>query len=204
MRRIEALAARLAAFGALGLVAAFGLTGCCYYEIRDMFDECAVNARNGYAARCAWHRCGSDYDGPYCMAYKDGFLDGYGKVAMGGDGCPPTMPPRCYWSCCGTSCEEVAAYFNGYARGSVCCEGDGCAGCSRVTCRKPACGSGYSPPGYGAGPGALVPSPAGVVALPGPAVGPGSPPPPAPPSVSPVAPADEAYEGYSEGGLYYE
>lgn len=207
MRRIEALAARLAASGALGLAAAFGLTGCCYYELRDMVDECTMNTRNCYAARCAWHRCGGDYDGPHGRAYKDGFIDGYSAVAGGSDGCPPSMPPRCYWSCCETSCDEVAAYFNGYSRGAVCAEKDGVAGCSRIAFRKPACGAVCPVPGYGVGPGALTPAPAGVVSLPamppGP-VGAGSPPPPAPPSVSPAAPADEAYEGYSEGGLYYE
>lgn len=210
MNRIGALAARMAAIGALGLAAAGGLTGCCYYELRDMCDECSLNVRNGYAARCAWSRCGDRYaNHAHVKPFKHGFLDGYSGVAGGADGCPPPMPPRCYWSCCNTGCEGQAvvnAYFDGYARGAVAAEADGVAGAARIACRKPSCGPGVIP-GYGTGPGALVPTPAGHVSgigegL-GPVVGPGSPPPPAPPSIAP-APVDDAYEGPARDELYYE
>ena len=204
MTRIGALAARLAATGALGLAAAVSLTGCCYYELRDACDECTLNIRNGCAARAAWSRCGDAYANHHHLKqFKHGFTDGYAAVAGGADGCPPSMPPRCYWSCCNTGCDGaviVNAYFDGYARGAVAAESDGVAGAGRIVCRKPACGPGYAAVGFGGGPGALVPAPAGMM----PAVGPGSPPPPAPPSGAPALPADEAFEGTTEGGLYYE
>jgi len=212
MRRTGALAVRLAAAGGLALTAAFALTGCCYYELRDMCDECSLGVRNGYAARCAWSRCGDRYgDHPHVKAIKDGFLDGYSAVAGGSDGCLPPLPPRCYWSCCNTGREgqaTVNAYFDGYARGAVAAEADGVAGIARIAYRKPACGAGCVVPGYGGSPGPLVPTPAGRVsglgAGLGPEVGPGSPPPPAPPSIGPAAPANEAFEGPGQDGLYYE
>lgn len=208
MTRMGALAARAAATLTLGLAAAVTLTGCCYYELRDVCDECSLNVRNGYSARMAWHRCGDAYDDhPHAKQFKHGFIDGYAAVGGGADGCPPPMPPRCYWSCCNSGCEgqnKVNAYFDGYARGAVAAESDGLAASSRIAFHKPACGAGCPVPGYGVGPGPLAPTPAGNVSIPGPLVGPGSPPPPAPPSVAPTAPADGAYDGTDEGGLYYE
>jgi hypothetical protein len=214
MRRIESLAARiaarLAATAALGLTAGFGLTGCCYYELRDSFDDCSLNIRNGYLARRAWCRCG-DGDHPYGRAYKDGFLDGYSSVAAGGDGSLPSMPPRGYWSCCnsGPGCEgqaTVNAYFEGYARGAICAEKDGVSASVAYYHRAP-CPGVCTVPGYGMPPGPMAPVPAGSLppgAVPsvGPVIGPASPPPPAPPSIAPATPADEAYETYNEGGLY--
>jgi hypothetical protein len=210
MRRIESLAARLVATAALGLTAASGLTGCAYYELRDCIDDCTLNCKNGYLARRAWLRCG-DGCHPFGSPYKDGFIDGYAAVAAGGDGCPPSMPPRGYWSCCNSGPEgqcKVNSYYDGYARGAIAAEAEGV--CARIAYHKPACGAGCQvSPGYGPAPAPMTPMPAGMspAAVPttmptGPMIGPPSPPPPSPPPVAPATPADEAYETYNESGLY--
>lgn len=197
MRRIDALAVQFA------LLASFGLTGCCYYELRDCYDECLCNLRNECLARRAWHRSNDAFDNhPHKKEFGHGFRDGYAAVAGGADGCCPSMPPRCYWGTCYRDCDglgKVNAWFDGYARGAIAAEADGLTSCGRIVVRPPAC-----PPGCEITPGHVhgmsVPAPA----LPQYPVGPAPPPPPAAPSLTPAVPADEAYESYNEGGLYYE
>lgn len=197
MKRIAALAARLAA------VAMLGLTGCCYYELRDCYDDCSINVRNQYLARMAWHRCSDAYDNhPYQKAFGHGFRDGFAAVAGGADGCCPSMPPRSYWGSCyrgGDGQAAANAWFDGYARGAIAAEGEGLGMGGRITIRQPQCMMNCPVPGP-AVPLNAVPLPSASVYP----TTPMSPPPPAPPSIAPAFPADEAYESYNEGGLYYE
>jgi hypothetical protein len=198
MRRIAALSAQLV------VTATLGLTGCCYYELRDSIDECCCDIRAEHAARRAWCHCEDAYDEhPYKCQFGRGFKDGYASVACGGDGCCPTIPPRSCWGWCYDGCEgqqRINAWFDGWARGAVAAEADGLSGFGRIVVRRPSC-----PTGCNVGRPLLPP---GATMLPGPAPtyieGPVTPPPPAPPSVAPGAPAAEAYESYDEGGLYYE
>ena len=199
MRRIAALTARLA------VTATLGLTGCCYYELRDNFDECCCDLRAEHAARRAWCRCEDAYDNhPQKRHFGRGFRDGYASVAAGGSTCCPTLPPRDCWGWCNDGCEgqqRVNAWFDGWARGAVAAEADGLVGCGRIVVRRPSCPTGCNvgrpilPPGA-----TILPMPAGAAYVEGPA----TPPPPAPPAVTPAGPAAEAYESYDEGGLYYE
>lgn len=207
MRRIHALV------GPLVMVAAFSFTGCCYYELRDTFDECSLGVRNQYLARMAWHRCSDAYDDhPHEKEFGHGFRDGYAAVASGADGCCPSMPPRCYWNTCYRGCEgqsKVNAWFDGYARGAIAAEADGLAASGRIVMRQPACPSGCmvtGPPISGgiAHPSPVAPSTATYGAGPTHSARPLTLPPPAPPSLAPAIPADEAYESYDKGGLYYE
>lgn len=207
MRRNHVLA------GSLLMAAAFSFTGCCYYELRDTFDECSLGIRNEYLARMAWHRCSDAYDDhPYEKELGHGFRDGYAAVAGGADGCCPSMPPRCYWNTCYRGCEgqaRVNAWFDGYARGAIAAEADGLAASGRIVMRPPACPSGCPVPTSSMNMTGVhsLPSHGGASsyqATPTFQSVPLTPPPPAPPSMAPSIPADEAYERYDEGGLYYE
>ena len=198
MRRIAALTARLVA------TATLGLTGCCYYELRDNFDECCCDLRSEHAARRAWCRCEDAYDEhPHKRQFGRGFKDGYASVASGGSSCCPTLPPRDCWGWCHDGCEGTArvnAWFDGWARGAVAAEADGMVGCGRIVVRRPTCPTGcnISPHMMSGG------MPPGPVPMMTPTLTGPLPPPPAPPSVAPAAPAAEAYESYDEGGLYTE
>ncbi|MDQ3331861.1 MAG: hypothetical protein M3552_14605, partial [Planctomycetota bacterium] len=154
MRRIAALAARLAT------VAALGMTGCCYYELRDSYDDCTTSVRNQCLARMAWHRCNDAYDDhPYEKEFGHGFRDGYAAVAGGADGCCPTMPPRCYWGSCYRGCEGQAAanaWFDGYARGAIAAEVDGLSVGGRILVRTPACPTNCAVRGPAMPPGAVT------------------------------------------------
>jgi hypothetical protein len=157
----------------------------------------------------AWHRYNDCFeDHPNYHDFGHGFRDGYAAVARGGDGCCPSMPPRCYWSACYRGCDGQAAanaWFDGYARGAIAAEADGLSSSGRILVRHPACGANCQVQGPAMAAGAVsIPSPAGYPTDATYPIGPQTPPPPAPPSMSPSIPADEAYETYNEGGLYYE
>ncbi|MGC1272179.1 MAG: hypothetical protein WBC44_00625 [Planctomycetaceae bacterium] len=216
MRRIAALSAQLA------VTATLGLTGCCYYELRDSFDECCYNVRTDYMARRAWCRCGGNFDDhPHQKYFGHGFRDGYESVARGGDGCCPTMPPRDCWGWCFDGCEgqqRMNAWFDGWSAGTIAAEADGLVGNGRLVFRQPSCqsccnASGSMPPMSYDG-GTIMTLPPGEAHITSPPVhmpppsavplGPTVLPPPSPPSTSPAIPADEAYESYDEGGVYYQ
>jgi hypothetical protein len=197
MLRFAALSVRLAALAALSL------TGCCYYELRDCYDDCSMNIRNEYLAQMAWRRCDDAFDEhAYKKEFGHGFRDGYAAVAGGSDGCCPTIPPRCFWGSCYRGCEGQAAasaWFDGYARGAVAAEADGLAACGRILFRPPACNTNCAVRGP------ALPANAASVPLPATLAVPlMSPPPPAPPSTTPARPAEDAFESYDGDGLYYE
>ncbi len=211
MRRIAALSAQLA------VTATLGLTGCCYYELRDSMNECCYNLRTEYLAHRAWCRCKDNFDDhPYQRYLGRGFRDGYASIAQGGDGCCPTMPPRDCWSWCFDGCEgqmRMNAWFDGWAAGAIAAEADGLVGHGRLVFRPPGCPSGCN---TGACPPSMLPSApydgGTVIMSPGEAtftsppmqMAPALPPPAAPPTMTPATPADEAYESYDEGGIYYQ
>lgn len=64
----------------------------------------------------------------YPHHYGKGFRAGYRNVAEGGDGCPPTLPPSCYWSVCYQSPigqAKVEEWFRGYVFGANAARIDG-------------------------------------------------------------------------------
>src|SRR5690606_39815842 len=66
-------------------------------------------------------------------------LDGYKSVCIGGDGCPPAMPPRHYWShhyqCDEGKC-QIMAWYDGFHHGVLAAQIDGCEGRCEVLCAQ--------------------------------------------------------------------
>lgn len=202
MRRHIALAIPLV------VAASFSMTGCCYYELRDTLDTCSANLRCCVKSRMAWRDHNDAYDNhPYKSAFGHGFRDGYSAICNGGDGCPPSLPPRCYWNDCFGDCEgkpKVAAYFNGYSQGAYVAQAEGCGAGGRLTVRRPVypggagmVGSPGLPPAPAMGSSTAIPVAPPVITTP-------NPPPPAAPAGGPTIPADPAYDNYDPDGLYYE
>jgi len=66
---------------------------------------------------------------------ENGFKAGYVSVALGGDGCPPTLPPRTYWSGSYQNSkghEKMHTWFHGYSFGVLAAKQDGIADWNRL------------------------------------------------------------------------
>jgi len=100
------------------------LTGCA--SIRDGILQDKLYWRNSREARAAWRqfcetRTGGD-DEWASAHYERGFNDGYVGVAMGANGCPPTLPPKLYWNPEYRTTQGkvyVTDWYNGYAEGAL-------------------------------------------------------------------------------------
>jgi len=112
----------LTAFGVSSLV------GCSNFW--DQIDEQHFVMRTRNDARFAWKHS----QDAYCHLehnlddFERGFIDGYVAVATGGNGCPPSLPPRRYWKTkySNPDCKgEVIAWFDGYQHGAAAAMGDG-------------------------------------------------------------------------------
>lgn len=125
-------AGRLALLVALSLVCSGcsltqGVTN--YLAYNDNCNDFVMGWRNSVWATQAWSEQ-KQYVAhhPELRAYGDGFRDGYEAVASGGNGCPPPLPPRKYWTWKYQTPEgqcKVAAWFEGYTHGAVSAEEDG-------------------------------------------------------------------------------
>ena len=75
-------------------------------------------------------------DEPNLKAFGEGFRAGFIHIKNGGNGCPPLLPPRKYWSsCCYRGCQGQAAsvsWFNGFSQGVTQGLYDGVAGCNTI------------------------------------------------------------------------
>lgn len=107
----------------LVLAIALGASGCAEFQ------ELKIDNRNRYLAKEAWGSLQETYE---CMNFeKDfgrGFRQGYYDVASGGDGCPPVLPPRRYWSVRYMNMDGRArteAWFSGFRYGALVAEQDG-------------------------------------------------------------------------------
>jgi hypothetical protein len=102
-----------------------------YAQYNDETDSFVVGWRNYVWANKAWHARKACYVGEqYWEDFGDGFRAGYRDAAFGGNGCPPPLPPRKYWSWKYQSPEgqaKMAAWFSGYPHGARAAEED-CAG----------------------------------------------------------------------------
>lgn len=100
-----------------------------YVEYNDTMNDFVLGYRNSVWARQAWHERKWQHVGePQFYSFGEGFRDGYASVASGGNGCPPPLPPRKYWSWKYQSPEgqaKVAAWFSGYPFGAKAAEEDG-------------------------------------------------------------------------------
>lgn len=100
-----------------------------YVDYNDLTDDFVVGWRNyvwanrAWSARKAVHACE-----PQFADFGEGFRAGYRDVAAGGNGCPPALPPRQYWSWKFQSPEgqaKIAAWFAGYPHGAKAADEDG-------------------------------------------------------------------------------
>jgi len=102
-------------------------TGCnSIHDCVNEYEERAVNCVTAQKAWNEWSWCYNDLDYPYHFSH--GFKDGYQNVLGGGNGCQPTLPPRCYWKPCYKTAEgrcKVAAWFDGYSHGALAAQQDG-------------------------------------------------------------------------------
>lgn len=88
----------------------------------------------------SWHAwkyyrtaCPDEYWYPH--HYGKGFRAGYRNVASGGDGCPPTLPPSCYWSVCYQNAagqQKVQEWFRGFVFGANAARVDGVADYNQI------------------------------------------------------------------------
>lgn len=102
-----------------GLVV-FLLAGChqIHNEVNDFL---AVRRIQGEASR-VWRECRYAYEDQvyHLDDFRDGFRAGYGQILGGGDPCPPTLPPKKYWSVRYQSAvgrERIDAWFSGHETG---------------------------------------------------------------------------------------
>lgn len=100
-----------------------------YLAYNDRCDEFVLGWRNHVWANQAWLARRHLYFGhPQFYALGEGFRAGYQDVASGGNGCPPALPPREFWSWqyqSGEGQAKVAAWFEGYPIGAEAAKEDG-------------------------------------------------------------------------------
>lgn len=106
----------------LALIAG-ALAGC------GSLNEYKIDSRNHRLARRAWNcmkHVYADVDYPYDFGL--GFQEGYFDVASGGNGCPPLLPPKRYWTANLANPlghRRTHAWFEGYKYGALVAEQDG-------------------------------------------------------------------------------
>ncbi len=109
-------------------LAMVNITGCS--SLWDQIDESIFSMRTRSAAKRAWNSSARAYRGIEhdLDDFGRGFVAGYAAVASGGDGCPPSLPPRRYWRTkYSTPCAKklVVAWFDGYQHGAAAALADG-------------------------------------------------------------------------------
>ena len=99
-----------------------------YIAYNDSQNDFVMGFRNGVWARQAWAERSSCFEGePQLGSFGAGFRAGYTSVASGGNGCPPAVPPRKYWTWKYQTPEgqaKVAAWFSGFPHGAQAAEED--------------------------------------------------------------------------------
>ncbi|MGE0756277.1 MAG: hypothetical protein AB7F89_07830 [Pirellulaceae bacterium] len=100
-----------------------------YLAYNDATNDFVMGWRNSVWARQAWYERKSQFVGqPYFSHFGAGFRAGYENVASGGNGCPPGIAPREFWSWKYQTPEgqgQVAAWFSGFPYGAKAAEEDG-------------------------------------------------------------------------------
>lgn len=111
----------------------------CLYEIRDEIVDCEIATSNHRRAYATWRRCMPVYESvDHFYDFKYGFIEGYKAAANGGNGCPPTLPPNCYWKVQYQTEDGRAmtnAWFDGYSHGALAAAADGVAEMNRIVTR---------------------------------------------------------------------
>ena len=148
----------------------------------DGFNDVIVGWRNRVWASQAWHEqrdLAANQSFP--ADFEQGFRDGYAATGYDGDGCPPPVPPRKYWTWKYQSPEgqgKVSAWYAGWPHGARAAEEDGVTNWSQIQVSH-LIEKQYAPPytGSAGNPGG---APSDPIAPPEPQ--PASPVPPAPPA----------------------
>jgi len=108
----------------------FVCAGC--LGLQEGANDTLLCARNCSDSWHAWmyYRANCPDESFYPHHYGKGFRAGYRDVAAGGEGCPPTLPPSCYWSVCyqnPAGQQKVQEWFRGYVYGANAARIDGVA-----------------------------------------------------------------------------
>ncbi len=111
------------------------MTGCA--AIEESKNDCFSTCQDRLQAWHIWRRVKHCYaDEPNLKAFGEGFRAGFIHIKNGGNGCPPLLPPRKYWSsCCYRGCQGQAAsvsWFNGFSQGVTQGLYDGVAGSNTI------------------------------------------------------------------------
>ena len=115
---------------------AFTIAGCSafrgineHFQYNDETDDFMIGSRIGMKAHRAWLAHCTEFAGHHhWFTFGKGFRAGYTNVASGGNGCPPPVPPRNYWSWIYQTEKgqaRVSAWFEGYPYGALAAEEDG-------------------------------------------------------------------------------
>jgi hypothetical protein len=95
-------------------------TGC--HSFRDHQDEKMISIRNRYRAHKAWKHVKKNCNNiKQPKDFGRGFKEGYRDVCMGGNGCPPALPPRRYRSIKHQNLKQ-RRWFDGYEHGALAAE----------------------------------------------------------------------------------
>lgn len=111
----------------LALTLMASLAGCA--SIGDGIINCEMSIRNKILAQKAWGHwswCYGELEYPWHFA--KGFKAGYQNILNGGNGCQPTLPPKCYWKPDFQTPEGhcmIHAWFDGFSHGALAAKQDG-------------------------------------------------------------------------------
>jgi hypothetical protein len=105
-------------------------------QYNDEADELITGWRNLVYSQNAWRQHRPQFEAhPYVNDFGYGFRAGYCSVASGGNGCPPPVAPRRYWSWKYQTPEgqaKVAAWFEGFPHGVRAAEEEGIGNWSEI------------------------------------------------------------------------
>jgi hypothetical protein len=109
------------------LVLLVAASGCS--SLQDHIVDCEMDLRNQILAQKGWNEWSWCYDElDYPFHFAKGFKAGYRDILSGGNGCQPTLPPRCYWKPKFQSPEgrcKTNAWFDGFSHGALAAQQDG-------------------------------------------------------------------------------
>ena len=109
------------------LTLSIALGGCA--SLTDSVVSVEMCIRNQVLAQKAWGHWSWCYDKlDNSFDFACGFKAGYRDILEGGNGCQPTLPPKCYWKPQHQTPEgrcKVHAWFDGFSHGALAAKQDG-------------------------------------------------------------------------------